>query len=327
MDTTPRRNTEEQEIDLSQISKKINQGFSNIGTFIFNCIQFVLKNAIILIILFAIGVGLGYLMENNQKSYNHEIIVIPNFGSADYLYGKIALINSKIKAGDTVFLKNMGLKHPDKISKIKIEPIVDPYNFIRDREENFELLKLMAEDGNIDNVLRDEITSKNYSYHKITFSTKGKATGENTIEPLLSSLNDNAYFTIIQQNVLENVKVKMQYNEQTLAQINALLDSFSKEVSGNGGKNANLVYYNENTQLDEVLTAKYNLVSEQGSRRIELVNYEKIIKDVSIISNMEKSSSTKLILPFLLVILFVCGKLFFSFFKQQSLKFKEQQTN
>lgn len=326
MSTTPKNVSDDQVIDLSQISRKINQGFQNIGTFIFNCIQFFFKNAIIIILLFFVGIGLGYYLDTNQKSYKHEIIVIPNFGSTDYLYGKVELINSKIKERDTLFLKSLGLKYPKRISKLTIEPIIDPYKFIRDREENFDLLKLMAEDGSIDKVLKDKITSKNYMYHSITFSTKGKATDENTIQPLLQSLNDNAYFKVIQKNAIENVKVKMQYNEQTLSQINEVLNSFSSEVS-KSPKSGNLVYYNENTQLDEVLLAKYNLVTEQGNRRIELVNYENIIKDISVISNIENPSSSKLIFPLLLIFLFICGKIFFSFYKTQALRLKERATN
>lgn len=326
MSTTPKQNSDDQEIDLSQISKKINQGFQNIGGFIFNCIQFFFKNVIIIAVLFIVGVGLGYFLDNNQKSYKHELIVIPNFGSSDYLYGKIELINSKIKQGDTLFLKGLGFKYPKKISKLEIEPIVDPYYFIRDREDNFELLKLMAEDGSIDKVLKDKITSKNYTYHSITFSTRGKATDENTIQPLLNSFNDSEYFKLIQKNMIENVKIKMGYNEQTLNQINTVLNSFAKEVS-KGPNNSNLVYYNENTQLDQVLQTKNNLISEQGMRRIELVNYEKVVKDVSVITNIEKGSSNKLILPMLLIFLFICGKLFFDFYKNQSARFKERALN
>lgn len=326
MSTTPNNVSDNQEIDLSQISKKIGQGFQNIGTLIFSCIQFFLKNALIIVLLFIAGISLGYLLDNSQKSYDHEIIVIPNFGSTDYLYGKIELINSKIKQGDTAYLKDLGLKYPKNISKIEIEPIIDPYNFVRDREQNFELLKLMAEDGSMEKVLKDKVTSRNYTYHSITFSTRGKATSANTIQPLLNSFNDSEYFKLIQKNIVENVKVKMDYNEQTLNQINAVLNSFANEAS-KGLSNSNLVYYNENTQLDEVLKTKYNLVSEQGNRRIELVNYQKVIKEVSVIANMEKGSRNKLIFPVLLIFVFIAGKIFFNFYKNQSTKFKQRASN
>ena len=326
MSATPNNVSDNQEIDLSQISKKIGQGFQNIGALIFNCIQFFFKNAIIIVLLFIVGIGLGYLLDDGQKSYNHEIIVIPNFGSTDHLYGKIELINSKIKEGDTVYLKDLGLKYPKNISKIEIEPIIDPYNFVRDREQNFELLKLMAEDGSMDKVLKDKVTSRNYTFHRIFFSTKGKASTANTIAPLLASFNENEYFKVIQKKVIENVESKIQSNEQTLAQINEILKTFSDEAS-KSSKSSSLVYYNENTQLNEVLTTKYNLTSEQGTRRIELVNYENVIKDVSVITNIEKPSSSKLLFPVLLIFLFICGKIFFGFYKSQSVRYKARTSN
>ncbi len=323
MSNTPKNVSDDQEVDLSQVSAKINQGFRNIGTLIFNAFHFLYKNALILLVLFIAGAVLGYFNDKSNKVYNHEIIVIPNFESTDYLYGKIELINSKIKEGDTVYLKNLGLKYPKRISTLKIESIIDPYNFIRNREENFELLKLMAADGNIDKVMKDGITSKNYTYHRITFSTKGKASHSNTIEPLLKSFNDNAYLKTIQENIIYNTKQKIAYNEQTLNQINGLLNSFSSDAAGKGGKSGNLVYYNENTQLDEILQTKNNLENEQGYKRIDLFKYQKIIKDVSIFLNKEKSSSNMWIYPLLLIAIFIFGKLFLVFFRKQALRSRE----
>jgi len=322
MNTTP-KNVSDQEVDLAQVSAKINQGFRNMGTAIFNAINFLYKNALILLVLLIIGVVLGYFKDTSNKVYNHEIIVIPNFESADYLYGKIELINSKIKEGDTVYLKNLGLKYPKRISSLKIEPIIDPYNFIRNREDNFELLKLMAADGSIDKVMKDGITSKNYTYHRITFSTKGKASHSNTIEPLLKSFNDNAYLKTIQENIIYNTKQKIAYNQQTLNQINGLLNSFSSDAAGKGGKSGNLVYYNENTQLDEILQTKNNVENEQGYKRIDLFKYQKIIKDVSVFLNKEKSSSNMWIYPLLLIAIFTFGKFFLVFFRKQASRSRE----
>jgi hypothetical protein len=122
----PQHNTEEQEIDLSQISKKIGSVFQAFQAFLFNGIQFFVKNGIVIIILLIVGFGLGFYLDINKKTYDHQIIVTPNFKSTDYLYSKIDLINSKIIKGDTVFLKNsIGLKHPKIVKGIKIEPITD----------------------------------------------------------------------------------------------------------------------------------------------------------------------------------------------------------
>ena len=165
MSTTP-QNTDNQEIDLSQISKKIGGFFENISTKIFKAFLFFKRNIIWVGILFALGAGIGIYLDKTSKVYDNQIIVCPNFGSTDYLYSKIELINSKISDADTLFLKDViGLKEPKKFKKITIIPITDVYKFIDNKEQNFELIKLLAEDGDIKKIVNESLTSKNYPYH------------------------------------------------------------------------------------------------------------------------------------------------------------------
>jgi uncharacterized membrane protein len=63
-------NQEDQEIDLTQISKKIGRLFEWINTFLFRCIQFFVKNAIVILILLVIGVGLGFYLDVTKKTHN-----------------------------------------------------------------------------------------------------------------------------------------------------------------------------------------------------------------------------------------------------------------
>src|SRR3990167_6143990 len=93
-------NQEDQEIDLSQISRKIGNFFEWISERIFLGLMFFIKNKIIVAILLVLGISTGWYLDKTQKNYNHQIIVTPNFGSNDYLYSKINLLNSKIKEND-----------------------------------------------------------------------------------------------------------------------------------------------------------------------------------------------------------------------------------
>ena len=150
MSTNTQKNIEDQEIDVSIVFKKINGFFQGISTSIFRGIQFVIKNIIVIGILFIIGAGLGIYLDKTEKKYDHQIIVQPNFGSTDYLFSKIDLIQSKIRERDTVFLKAIGILEPTKLLKIEINPIVDVNKFVNvNSDQNFELLKLMAENGDI----------------------------------------------------------------------------------------------------------------------------------------------------------------------------------
>lgn len=313
-------NSEDQEIDLGQIFSKIGALFQKGIDSIFDLFLFLKKNFLILAILLVSGIVLGYFLDKNNKTYNHEIIVTPNFGSTDNLYGKIDLLSSKKKENDSVFLQNLGISKPKNFNKIEVEPIIDVYKFIQNNETNFELIKLMAEDGDLDKIIKGDLTSKNYPFHAIKFSTKGQTTIEETVTPILSFLNSSDYYSTIQKEHVSNIKLKMTENDSTIAQINSLLNDFSNTTSSNQ-KSDKLVYYNENNQLNEIIKTKDVLISEQGSHRLNLINNDKIVKDTSItiniVNNKGINGKMKFILPFLLISLFFVFSGLLAFYKHQ----------
>ena len=314
MSATP-QNNDNQEIDLSQISKKIGVFFETISTSIFKGFLFLKRNIIWVGILFILGAGLGFYLDKTVKVYDNQIIVNPNFGSVDYLYAKIELINSKIADGDTLFLKNMvGIKEPKKFKEIKIMPINDVYKFIENKDQNFEMIKLMSEDGDVKKVLSETVTSKNYPYHSISFSTLAQTSNEKTVLPLLKYLNDSDYYRLIQKEYLNNIKIKMVQNDSIISQIDGFLNSFKNNVNGTQ-KSDKLVYYNENSQLNDVIKTKDLLVYEQGTHRIELVNLDEIIKENSATLNIKNTQTVNGKLKFLLPLLFVCAFIILGFLK------------
>ncbi|WP_264520030.1 hypothetical protein [Flavobacterium sp. N1994] len=326
MSATP-QNNDNQEIDLSQISKRIGGFFENISTSIFRGFLFFKRNILWIGILFILGVGIGLYLDKTTKVYDNEIIVSPNFGSVDYLYAKIDLISSKISDNDTLFLKNVvGIQQPKKLKKITIVPITDVYKFIDNKAQNFELIKLMAEDGDIKKIVNESLTSKNYPYHLISYTTDKETSNEKTVQPLLKYLNNSDYYATIQKAYLNNVKIKMAENDSIISQINGLLNAFSNTTNGSQ-KSDKLVYYNENSQLNEVIKTKDALSNEQGSHRIELVNFDKIVKDNSTTLNIKNTQvvngKMKIVLPLLFVFLFILGGYFKSYYQRQMAKLKK----
>ncbi len=120
-----------EEVDLGYLLKKSNDIFKGFARAILKIIDFFKKHFIILIVIILIGFGFGLYKDYNEvKSYNNELIVIPNFGSVDYLYDKVEALNSKIASKDTIYLKQILGANYSKLNLIEIEPIVDLYNFI-----------------------------------------------------------------------------------------------------------------------------------------------------------------------------------------------------
>ncbi|WP_374552117.1 hypothetical protein [Flavobacterium sp.] len=320
MNNSP-QNNDSQEIDLSQISRKIGGFFDGIIFNIFRIIFFLKRNIVLVGILLVIGVALGYFMDKKLKSYDNQIMVMPNFESTDYLYSKVALLNSKIKEGDTVFLKSIvGVKNPKKIGLIEINPITDVYKFIKDKDINFEMIKLMAEDGDIKKIIQENTTSKNYPFHLITFSTSEATSFDKTVNPILNYLNQSDYYAKIQKEYLNNVRIKMIENDSIITQINGFLNSFSNTVNASQ-KSDKLVYYNENSQLNDVIKTKDQLVYEQGLHRLELVNLDKIIKDSSVTINSKNTTGLngkmKFIIPLFFILVLVLLKIFGKAYQKQ----------
>ncbi|MBC7642077.1 MAG: hypothetical protein H7174_07045 [Flavobacterium sp.] len=333
MSNIQNQNQENQEIDLSLLTKKISGFFDSVLMSVFKSIQFVKKNIIVVGVLFVLGATLGYFMDESTAVYDQEIIVAPNFGSVDYLYSKIDLLNSKLKNNDTIFLKSIGIKKPKKIISVSVEPVVDIYTFVNNNTviatnaqntQNFELVKLLSEDGDIKKVIKDKLTSKNYAHHTILIKTDGYTIANESIDPILKYLNQSEYFQNYQKVSNNNTVIKIQQNNIIIAQIDGLLNEFSTTTAGNQ-KNDKLVYYNENTQLNDIIQTKNTLISENGYQKLQLVNLDKIIKEICKTVNIKNTTGTnnkmKLILPILFLFLFVCYRLFKSFYKKQESKY------
>jgi hypothetical protein len=323
-------NSDNQEIDLSMISLKIKDFFDGIAFSIFTCILFFKRNLLWFCGLTVIGVGIGVYLDTTNETFDSEIIVRPNFGSTDYLYSKIDLLESKIKQNDTLFLKSIGIDTPKMLSLIEIEPVIDIYSFVNNgynnsaqNSQNFELVKLLAEDGDINNTIKDKVTSKNYTSHKIHIRTKGFLLDSKVIVPILNYLNQNEYFESLRKTRIQNITIKMIKNEEIINQINDLLNEFSASAKTNQ-KSEKLVYYNENTQLNEIIKTKESLLVELGNQKMELTGLDKFIKKTSSVINIKNDNVTngnlKFVLPPLFVFGFIFIYLFSNFYKKQSKK-------
>lgn len=316
-------NSQDQEIDLGQVFSKIGDFFQRIIDKLFDVILFVKKNIIVLIALLVIGAVLGYYLDKTSKTYDNEIIVTPNFGSVDYLYSKIALLEAKKKENDTLFFTDLGFKNVGQLGSIEVDPVIDIFKFVEGNGSGFELIKLMAEDGDINEIIEKGVTSKNYPIHRIKLSTSNKTSEETTINPLINYLNSSEYFSKIQKQTIENKQEKLKQNDSLIEQIDVFLEGFSDNISSNN-KSDKLIYYNDNNNLNGIINSKENLITEKGNIKMKLINNDKIIKPISIIVNKLNTEGLngkrKFVLPILFILIFIAFKVFISFYKNQLAK-------
>lgn len=328
MNSNQNQNVENQEIDMSFVAQKMGNLFQDFKQLIFKFLQFIIEKIVIIGILFVIGIGVGVYFDKIIKTYDNKVIVIPNYGSCDYLYSKIDFLQAKIEDKDTLFLKKIGIKNPQAFKKIKVSPIIDIYQYISNSsEKNFELLKLMAEDGEMKKIIEDKVTSKNYTYHVIEYTTSRKCNNADILEPILKYLNQDVFFNKLKKtdNVYSLNKIKE--DQAIIAQIDGFLNTFSAQVNS-GAKNDKLVYYNENTQLNDVIKTKNDLIVEIGKLKRDIVINDEVIKDISITLNIKNTHSfngkLKLILPILFVFFYIGIYGFIKFYKSQTKKSVKQ---
>ncbi|MBC5834850.1 hypothetical protein G6N05_10795 [Flavobacterium sp. F372] len=308
--------SQEQEIDLSQIGKSISKVFQNVINKCFDLLFFIQKKIIIVAALFILGVSLGIYLDK-EPNYANNIVVIPNFGSNEYLYGKVNLIALKLKERDKAFFKAIGISNIKDFNSIDIQPINGIYNFINSesQKENFEFIKLMAEDGDIEKIIQDNMTSKNYYLHNINIKTTIAYQKKDLIEPILKYLQQTDYFAKLQKVYQSNLVEKVTANKLLISQIDQIVLNLTQNKTGAG------FTISENSSLSELIQKKDQLTYENQKLAIHKLEYDKIIKDQNISLNLMNTkglnNKMKLILPILFVSLFLLGYWFFQAYKQQ----------
>jgi len=310
------QSSDNQEIDLGSVFSNINQG---IKRFLFNCIKFVLKNKFVLGILFILGVATGYY-QDSKPTYINEIILRPNFNTADYLYSKIDQFNSYKSINENNILeKKYQLKKRKKIGSFKIEPINDIYRFLKDNESGYNFLKLMAEDGSIKKIIDEDVTSKNYEFHKVTFKSSEILTKEDVVIPFMSFINDDDYLRKLHVINYKNAEKKLETNDSIIKQIDQIFKKF-----GSQSASSSLSISSENVPLDNLFYIKDKLINEINYFDVVKLQASDIVKDHAVILNIKDTKGLngkmKLIYPFLFIILYVIVVLIKDFYQKNKTK-------
>lgn len=314
-------NTENQEVNLGEVSKKIRHYFSRANDSFFDAILFAKRNSIILILLVVLGAGLGFYQDYTSRQYEQKVFVIPNFGSTDYVYEEMEGLTGKIGRKDADFLKTSGLKDAKKVAQVKIEPVVEIYDFIEDKDvdeddRKFQLFRLISENGDMNKILEDKTTSRGYKKHLITITTNDTVSRKEVVDPILNYFNNNPYFAKMKKEYANNLDLKIAANDTVIKQIDRILNDYASRKS-----NGSAMYYVDNTQLNEVIKLKNRLTVEQGQNRIDRANYDKVLAESGAMLNVPKKGfligKMKYITPLFFIGIFVLLIRFRKYYRTQ----------
>lgn len=320
MSTKNESNHISEEIDLFNLRAAISKAINNA---IMNTFLFFKKNSYRLLFLLIIGGVLGAAADYFLKSYVAEIVVNSNFTSNDYLYSRVDLLNNH-------FIQNSKSELPisnyKKFTRIEVEPVIDVYSFVSNtslnaannaqNSQNFEMLKLMSEKGDINNIIKDEVTSKNYYFQQINVFSKDKVE-EKDINSVITYLNKDAYFDSILHLNISNIKERIIKNDSTIAQIDKLIQSYTTSIARG---DANVMFKNDNSEVNSLITQKKELISKIDEDKLSLISQNKIIKENTVVLNKINNKGIANKLKFILPILFIFLFLFISYIKRLNQK-------
>ena len=293
-----------EEIDLGYLFKKTNDFFKGVIRSFFKVLDFFKKYFIIVIALIIIGFAYGYYKDSTAvETYNNELIVIPNFESVDYLYDKVEAINLKINAGDTLYMQKVLGTNFRKLRGIKIEPVVDLYNFISESREHIDIFRIISDKQDFKDYIEEFANSKYYKYHKMSVAISGDDVSEKVIDDLFQFLNTNdhlvAYKEIYQET--KEFEIKEYYN--MVAQIDSLI-----KASATSKSRPSSVEVVTNNDQHFLIDKKMDLLEDIVKLKMEKMDYTESIKIVNAEYNLKNERflnfSNKVKYPIYLVLLF-----------------------
>lgn len=303
MASNPANNTEQQ-VDLSLLFKKIGGAFDHLGFSIFKFLKFLQKNIIILLILLVGGAVAGYFLDEwRGDRYRHEVIVVPNFNSVDYLYKKVEDLNLK----------------DNPIRKVEVKPIDNVNDFIKEAYNNLEIAKYYSE-NNIKFTGYSDIDSKIqqfYRYHQLTIYTKGKDEDNVLLNSFLDSLNMNPALLERQKIEQANTSKFIKELEHSIADVNRILEKFGDTSTSKLGE-INVETYNN---LNDLVNTKRNITNELGRMKISEKEQEKPIYDYARNTNIKDNKfKLSIVLPILLLLGFFGLITFRNFMRRYSVR-------
>ena len=277
MSNKSEQNNIQEEIDLFSLKEFITKA---INKSIMNTFLFLKKNVYKLLILFIVGVLLGGVADYLFKSYVAEVVVNSNFTTNDYLYSRVDQLNNHFIQNKN---KALPISNYKKFTKIEVEPVIDVYSFVNNTtsqtfistqtSQNFEMLKLMSEKGDINKIIKDEVTGKNYDLQRVKIFSNDKVE-EKDIKSVINHLNKDPYFDSILHLNIQNIKDRIVKNDSTISQINKLIQSYSLSIAKG---NASVMFKNENSELNDLIKQKNELIDQIDREKLKLISHNKII--------------------------------------------------
>ena len=301
-------NNNEEEVDLGSLFKIIGKGFQNLFNFIGNIFKGIfhffisilifLKDNIVKIgiaafIGFAIGV---FIQVKSADKYESQMLVQPNFKSANQLYNNISYYNDLVKQKDTANIQKtfkIDKETAASLKKFTIEPIINENDIINSYNDFIlDVDTTTVKSYNFQD-FKASFSLLDYKIHKINVVSEKNDVFNKLDEVILSSVIKNKYFNRVKELNNENLNRTDSLLRSNLGQIDSLRVVYMKVMLEEAKKQ------NSGTSID--LGGKMRTTKElelfETNRKIN-AELENIVKDksekyevINVISNFQPIGS------------------------------------
>lgn len=296
-----------EEIDINFLFKKLSDSVKRCIRGIFLMTDFFMTNWLIILGIILGGILFGYVLDTKEreKIFTNQLIVIPNFGSVNYLYDKIETINYKVKAKDTIFLKSILDTNYRKLKSITIEPISDTYNYVAKSKNNTDLFRIMTEKQDPKKISQNFDFTKNFKYHRMIIRVQGSNSSKKIADDIISYINGNSHFLAYKDVFNQNKELELMEHTKMISQIDSLIAAAVQNQSRISPSSIEIV---NSSNQHELITSKKSLISELANLQIQKLDFSEPIKIVSADFNIYKKRmfdlSKKILIPIVLLFAF-----------------------
>ena len=299
---------ETEELDIIVLIEKIKLMLLSVCLQIFRRSKNFLSQWKRLLAVILVGVLLGYFLTDNDKPSSKEatVLVKINFDAGNYVYDTVDLINLKISSEDTdFFTQEIKLNEDETIDEVSISPVIDIKDIMAKDIQANEIRALFENLEYEDGFSVTEGFKSDYDYHFIKVNVSNNSSIE-TINKVIDYFNNNPLFAELKERNLQRISSIISDNEQTIKQIDKLLEYYTTETSAN---NSQLYIDNKNLRPNELIKTKITLQSEnQELKRESLTSKETVItinESNVLIENNSLASNKMVYYPFLFLLIYL----------------------
>ena len=305
---------ENEELDIIVLIEKIKLMLLSVSLQIFRrSKKFLLAWKQLSAVIF-LGILVGYFTtdDNQPNSKEANVLVKINFDAGNYVYDAVDLINLKISSDDEDFFsQEIKLNIDESIDEISISPVIDIKDIMAKDIQANEIRVLFENLEYEDGFSVSEGFKSDYDYHFIKVNVSNNSTIE-TVNKIIDYFNNNPLFAELKERNIERISSIIFDNEQTIKQIDKLLDFYSSDNKINSSQ---LYIDNKDLRPNELIKTKIDLQNEnQDLKRESLTSKETVItinETNVLIENNSLTSNKMVYYPLLFVfIYFVCSILF-----------------